>query len=202
MRHPGQAHQYKPMGKWIHLCIDMQAMFAEQTPWHVPWMADVSPAIIEVTARHPESTIFTRFVPPAKAGDAKGMWKAYYEKWDSMTLEHIDRRLLEIVHELGRFTPPARTFDKATYSPWIDGRLHRLLQHEGVNTLAFTGGETDVCVLAAVLGAVDLGYRVMLLSDAVCSGADETHDASLKLLGDRFSVQVEVLTTEEFLEAR
>jgi nicotinamidase-related amidase len=61
------------MGNWIHLCIDMQAMFAEQTPWHVPWMADVSPAIIEVTARHPEKTILTRFVPPAKAGDATGM---------------------------------------------------------------------------------------------------------------------------------
>jgi nicotinamidase-related amidase len=32
-----------------------------------------------------------------------------------------------------------------------------------------------------------LGYKVILLEDAVCSGADETHDASLKLLGDRFS---------------
>jgi nicotinamidase-related amidase len=118
-----------------------------------------------------------------------------------MTLEHIDRRLVEIVPELGRFTPPARTFDKATYSPWMDGRLHRLLQHEGVNILAFTGGETDVCGLATVLGAVDLGYRVLLLRDAVCSGADETHDASLKLLGHRFSVQVQVLLTDEFLEA-
>jgi nicotinamidase-related amidase len=127
--------------------------------------------------------------------------EAYYEKWDSMTLEHIDRRLVEIVPELGRFTPPARTFDKATYSPWMDGRLHRLLQHEGVNILAFTGGETDVCGLATVLGAVDLGYRVLLLRDAVCSGADETHDASLKLLGHRFSVQVQVLLTDEFLEA-
>jgi hypothetical protein len=40
---------------------------------------------------------------------------------------------------------------------------------------------------------------VKLLSDAVCSGADETHDATLRLLGERFSVQVQVLTTEEFL---
>jgi hypothetical protein len=29
--------------------------------------------------------------------------------------------------------------------------------------------------------------RVIVLKDAVCSGADETHDASLILLGDRFS---------------
>ena len=60
-------------------------------------------------------------------------------------------------------------------------------------------GETDVCVLAAALGAIDFGYRVILLKDAVCSGADDTHDASLELLGDRFSVQLEISSTEDFL---
>jgi nicotinamidase-related amidase len=62
-----------------------------------------------------------------------------------------------------------------------------------------SGGETDVCVLATTLGAIDLGYRVVLLRDAVCSGADDTHDASLVLLNDRFSVQLDLSTTEEFL---
>jgi hypothetical protein len=42
---------------------------------------------------------------------------------------------------------------------------------------------------------------VVLLKDAVCSGADDTHDAGLELLGDRFSVQLEVTTTETFLSA-
>jgi nicotinamidase-related amidase len=46
---------------------------------------------------------------------------------------------------------------------------------------------------------MDLGYRVIVLEDAVCSGADETHDASLELLGDRFSVQLDLTTTAEFL---
>jgi nicotinamidase-related amidase len=43
-----------------------------------------------------------------------------------------------------------------------------------------------VCVLAAAIGAIDFGYSVILMKDAVCSGADETRDASLELLGDRF----------------
>ncbi|MGO6900177.1 cysteine hydrolase, partial [Rhizobium ruizarguesonis] len=30
---------------WIHLCIDMQRVFAEDTPWHVPWTREVSPQI-------------------------------------------------------------------------------------------------------------------------------------------------------------
>jgi nicotinamidase-related amidase len=189
-------------GNWIHLCIDMQSMFADETPWHVPWMSGISPAVIEVSARHPDRTMFTRFVPPATAAEATGMWRDYYRKWEVMTLAQMDRCLVDVVPELARFVPPARTFDKTTYSPWIDGRLHRLLRSEAVGTLAITGGETDVCVLAAVLGAIDLGYEVKLLSDAVCSGADETHDATLQLLCDRFSVQVEVLTTEEFLRDR
>ena len=48
-----------------------------------------------------------------------------------------------------------------------------------------------------MLGAVDHGYRVVVLSDGVCSGEDGTHDASLKLLGDTFSVQLALQTTEE-----
>ena len=100
---------------------------------------------------------------------------------------------------LAHLVPPGLLFDKSTYSPWIDGRLHNLLRQTEVATLVISGGETDVCVLATTLGAIDLGYRVIVLEDAVCSGADETHDASLKLLGDRFSVQLELLTTESFL---
>ena len=129
------------------------------------------------------------------------MWKAYYDKWWMMTADHIPPELLGLVPELAHCCPPAMLFDKTTYSPWIDGRLHALLLQEAVDTVVITGGETDVCVLATTLGAIDLGYRVVLLTDAVCSGADDTHDASMKLLGDRFSVQLSLMTTEQFLSS-
>jgi nicotinamidase-related amidase len=90
--------------------------------------------------------------------------------------------------------------DKQTYSPWIDGRLNTHLQQSKVGTIVVSGGETDVCVLATAMGGIDLGYCVIVLRDAVCSGGDETHDASLKLLGDRFSVQLELMATDEFLK--
>jgi nicotinamidase-related amidase len=184
---------------WIHLCIDMQRMFAEQTPWHVPWMQQVSPQIHAVVERHAQRTVFTRFVPPRQAEDMPGMWRIYYEKWQAMTLERLGPEMVDLVPSLKAVVPPARVFDKMTYSPWTTGELHQVLAGEGVETLVMSGGETDVCVLAAALGAIDLGYRVILLKDAVCSGADETHDASLEVLGDRFSVQLEFLQTEEFL---
>lgn len=187
------------MNNWVHLCIDMQRMFAEDTPWHVPWMANVSNEILELVERFPERTIFTRFIPPERATDMPGMWRPYYEKWHEMTRAVLAPELLNIVPSLARLAPPARIFDKMTYSPWTSGRLHQALMEDKVHTLAITGGETDVCVLAAAIGGVDLGYKVIILKDAVCSGADETHDATLELLGGRFSAQVEILTTADFI---
>ena len=106
-----------------------------------------------------------------------------------------------LLSELAAFTPPAILFDKRTYSPWIDGRLNALLREHDVETLAITGGETDVSVLATALGAIDLGYRVVILTDAVCSGTDETYDAALKLLESRFTAQMDAISTEAFLSS-
>ena len=37
-----------------------------------------------------------------------------------------------------------------------------------------------MCVLAAVMDAVDAGFRVVLAADALCSVSDESHDAMLR----------------------
>ena len=60
------------------------------------------------------------------------------------------------------------------------------LRGAGVDTIIITGGETDVCVLATMLGAVDWGFRVILVTDALCSSADETHDAMMNVYMNRF----------------
>ena len=38
-----------------------------------------------------------------------------------------------------------------------------------------------MCVLATVLGAVDLGWRIMIVTDGVCSSSDEGHNSLLTL---------------------
>lgn len=53
-----------------------------------------------------------------------------------------------------------------------------------------SGGETDVCVLATVLGAVDAGFRVIVATDALCSSVDETHDAIIGFYHERLSTQI------------
>jgi isochorismatase family protein len=64
-----------------------------------------------------------------------------------------------------------------------------------------TGGETDVCVLATMLGAIDWGFRVILVTDALCSSADETHNAMMNVYMNRFGEQVEPSLQRRFSKA-
>lgn len=188
-------------GSSLHLCVDMQRLFAPGGPWEVPWAQKVLPAIGELTARHAQQTLFTRFIPAARPDEGPGMWARYYRRWANVTLATIDRNLVELMPSLARFAPPAKVLDKHVYSPWTEGQLDAMLNGSRIDTLVITGGETDVCVLATVLGAVDRGYRVVLVTDAICSSADETHDALMALYRSRFSEQIEAVPLEEVLES-
>jgi nicotinamidase-related amidase len=196
----GNGLHYGALGKnCLHVCVDMQRMFAEQTDWHAPWMGRVTPVVRRLVEHRPERTIFTRFIPSEHPGEGQGTWKRYYERWASMTIERLGRQGLELVPELAPFVPPAEIIDKLVYSPWVEDKLQCRLQDRGIDTLVVTGGETDVCVLATVLGAVDRGYRIVVATDGLCSSSDQTHDASLTLYHSRFGQQVETATSEQIL---
>ena len=118
-----------------------------------------------------------------------------------MTIERLGAEMTGLVPELARLTPPATVIDKRVYSPWIDEALQSDLRARGADTLIVTGGETDVCVLATVLGAVDRGYRVLVVTDGLCSSSDEAHEASLHVYQARYGQQVETATADTILDA-
>lgn len=183
----------------LHLCVDMQRVFADRTAWHVPWLPRVLPAVTEIASRHAGRTVFTRFAPPDAPQSAQGAWRSYYERWPQMTLGALDPALLELVEPLARLVPPARVVDKPANSAFSRPGFASALRRRGISTLVVTGGETDVCVLATVMQAIDLGFRVVLPTDALCSTSDGAHDKIVDLFGARFSTQVEATTTEDLL---
>jgi len=183
-----------------HLCIDMQRLFVLGGPWQTPWMERVLPVVVNLTTHQPHRTVFTRFIPAKSPDEARGRWRAYYEKWQNVTLDAVDPALVELVPALQKFLPPAQQFDRSTYSAFADGRLHAGLQSHGINTLIFSGSETDVCVLATVLAAVDHGYRTIVVSDALASSSDESHDALIDLYNKRFDIQIEVAIAQDVIE--
>ena len=191
--------QHGPLGEnCAHLCVDMQNLFVD-TEWHTPWMKRVLPVVERIARAKPDRTIFTRFVPAERPGEGGGTWRRYWERWASMTLESLPPGAVDLLPPLKELVPPAEVIDKRVYSPWVEPGLHERLRARGVDTLVITGVETDVCVLGAVLGAVDLGYRVVVPTDAICSSSDHTHDALLTLYRERYGQQVEAVPSEEVL---
>jgi nicotinamidase-related amidase len=183
----------------FHIAVDMQLLFAVPTAWFVPWLPRVLPNVVAIARRHPDRTLLTRFIPPHQPEEASGAWRDYYARWRCMTQDRLDPRLLELVEPLRDLVPPARMLDKSVYSAFADPRLGGALRRKGIETLIVTGGETDVCVAATVMAAVDLGFRVVLPADALCSGSDTTHDALMTLYRQRFSQQIETTSTERVL---
>src|ERR1700748_1678826 len=95
------ALRFGPLGPGtVHLCIDMQTLFAERTDWHVPWLERVLPAVAGLAEARCERTVFTRFVPPARPEDTMGAWRRYYERWRDMTGERLNPRMIELVPPL------------------------------------------------------------------------------------------------------
>ncbi|KRE05040.1 cysteine hydrolase [Bosea sp. Root381] len=184
----------------VHICVDMQRIFAPEGPWTTPWMARVLPQCVALAAAYPLATLFTRFITPPSPEAAIGTWRDFYRRWPETTRDRLDPALIELVPELARFTPPAPIFDKPVYSAFASSRLLAYLRERSIDTVVLSGAETDVCVLSTALGAVDHGYRVVIATDAVCSFSDAGHDSLLALFRERFSQQISAVTVEEILD--
>src|SRR4051812_6496916 len=100
----------------VHLCVDMQLIFAKGGIWETPWMERVLPAIIGITALCPERTVFTRFITPESLERAPGQWRPYFQRWKIATRQALGASQLDLVPELARYVPPATIVDKPTYS--------------------------------------------------------------------------------------
>jgi nicotinamidase-related amidase len=187
----------EPIADAVHLCIDMQNIFAKGGVWETPWMERVLPTVVDLVAWCPERTIFTRFITPETPEDRPGRWQKYYHRWERATRKHLPLTQLEVVPELARFAPPALAVDKPAYSAFSAPGLFPMLTERGVRTVIVSGAETDVCVLASVLSAVDLGFRVVIVEDALCSSFDAGHDALMTMYKNRFREQIDLITAEQ-----
>jgi nicotinamidase-related amidase len=185
-------HPHPLTPRTVHLCVDMQRIFSAEGPWPTPWMDRVLPVIAELAGRYPERTVFTRFITPERPEEMAGMWQRYYTRWRQATREQLDPALLELLPTLAKLCPPAIVVDKTRYSAFSEPKLLSHLQQRKADALIVTGSETDVCVLATVLDAVDLGYRVIVVRDAICSSSDEGHDALMQLYRRRYTEQIEL----------
>ena len=89
-------------------------------------------------------------------------------------------------------------FPKYTYSALASGGLKSYLLTEDFAEILLAGVQTEFCVTATLLQAVDLGLPVTLVPDA-CAGDLPMFEAALTALVRRMPCQVQLKYTEELL---
>ncbi len=157
----------------VHLCgIDMQRMFAEATDWQSAMAADRTaqsdPAGRAGAGAHRCSPGFVRH---AARPTRRAPWQRYYERWPDADARTARPRSASNWCRSWRGTCRRRGCSTSrSTARGSTGGCTRLLRGLNVDAVVISGaGDGEVCVLAAVIGAMDLGYRVIVATDAVCS---------------------------------
>jgi len=185
----------------FHLCIDMQRLFLEPGPWYAEAGLAIIPAIRRLIDHAPEQTIFTRFITAERAEAATGSWRRYYRRWHAVTRDELSEGALGLHPELAPYAGGSRVFDKTTHDAFDDGTFAERMASLAPSALVLSGVETDVCVLATAMSAVDLGYRTVIAVDAVTSSVAESHRACLEHVYPRYDQQIELARVDEILAA-
>lgn len=185
----------------VHLCIDMQTLFATPTDWHTPALHNILPKVERIVQHAPARSVFTRFLTPPSIEGAKGRWQTYYQHWQSVLADRNPASLYDVVPELKQHIPPAHAIDKTGFSAFDTPDCLSILNELGATTVILTGVETDVCVLSTMLAAIDLGIHVVLVADAVESSSPAGHRATLDHVVPRYDRQVDVMDTATLLRS-
>jgi ureidoacrylate peracid hydrolase len=93
-----------------------------------------------------------------------------------------------------RGTWDAQTIDEI--KPAVsDHELRVWLQSEGINTLVLCGVDTSICVETSLRDAFNIGYDVILISDATASGINKHYETTLERVRDYYGL---VMNAERF----
>ena len=83
-------------------------------------------------------------------------------------------------------------------SAFQDTELRVWLQSEGINLLVFTGIDTSICVETSLREGFNIGYDVMIISDATASGDKRHYETTLERVRDYYGL---VMDSERFRKA-
>lgn len=104
----------------------------------------------------------------------------------------------EVLLELGR---DPRDIEIARYhgmTPFTSTSLDQILRNLGITTVVATGNSVNIGVLGLVMVAVDLGYQVVVVRDAVAGVPKAYADA---VLDNTIALLATIVTTDELLAA-
>ena len=192
------------MAKVAHVCVDMQVGFvAEGAPIEVPMTRQIAGTINTISAAVRQAgglNVFTRYT---------------YDPGEKLSWDHWFQTLgatqLDAQAKMARGMPdwemdPSMEIaagdmivDKTRFSALIpetcdmDGQLKAL----GIDTLIITGTLTNCCCESTARDALQMGYKVIFMSDANATLSDEEH---LGTLLSMYTIFADVMDTPYLLD--
>jgi ureidoacrylate peracid hydrolase len=188
-----------------HLCVDMQNGFVEQgAPVEVPEARSIVGNINRISAAIREAggtNVFLRYT----TSDLDGAWSVFGKRMGiDLTTRHKAAftpgdRYHDFWPELD-VQPGDLVIDKQRFSAFTADAspLHAELQARGIDTLIVTGTLTNCCCETNARDAMQLNYRVEMVTDANAALSDAEHEATLYTLGFIFA---DLSTTDEVVAA-
>jgi ureidoacrylate peracid hydrolase len=98
--------------------------------------------------------------------------------WDAQTIDELKPREDEGDHVI----------IKRRDSAFQDTELRVWLQSSGINVLVFCGVDTSICVETSIRDAFNLGYDIILVSDATASGIRTHYETTLARVRDYYGL--------------
>jgi ureidoacrylate peracid hydrolase len=98
--------------------------------------------------------------------------------WDAQTIDELKPKEEEGDHII----------IKRRDSAFQDTELRVWLQSSGINVLVFCGVDTSICVETSIRDAFNLGYDIVLVSDATASGNKQHYETTLARVRDYYGL--------------
>jgi ureidoacrylate peracid hydrolase len=189
-----------------HVIVDLQNGFVrEGAPVEVPLTREIIGKVNAISAAVREGGGFNAFLRFTYDPNEKLPWHAFYKsymgtKQVQLTKDAFTRGASDFeLHPDLDVAAGDMIFDKTRFSGFIPGTcdMHEALQRRGIDTLIITGTLTNCCCESTARDAMQMGYKIIFMTDANATLSDAEHNATLISMASIFA---DIMDTEHLLD--
>ncbi|HET7644678.1 MAG TPA: cysteine hydrolase [Nitrososphaeraceae archaeon] len=108
--------------------------------------------------------------------------------WDAQTIDEI------------KPSPEDHVIIKRRDSAFQDTELRMWLNTLKINTLIFCGIDTSICVETSLRDGFNIGYDVILVSDATASGINKHYDTTIERVRDYYGIVTDLSNLQNMIK--
>ncbi|MCR5762101.1 MAG: isochorismatase family protein [Treponema sp.] len=174
------------------LIIDMQNVYTKNQEWACLDTEGIVKRITELTEKSiSQNIVLTEYLP---AENPVGTWKDYNNVYSDI---NSNKWLNELIPDIQKHTKKYPLYSKSTYSSMSIPQVRKQALNAG--RVILTGVVAECCVLYTALEAMDMGCKVIYLTDCTSGFTKEKEDATKLIFSGLCPLHIQMMTLEEYL---